>query len=503
MSGRRTGEQILTLPQLEVADGGSLLDQANAKAAGGAFGEAATLYAAALEQDPAIADAANNLGVLLRRAGDLKGAIRRYRQALAAVPRHPDATWNLGRALLDAGEPDEAFLLLRRAAEGPGRWDRLHMLGRACQERADLAGAEAAYEAALALKPDAVETLNNLASVLRAKGDPHAALPLLDQAVEIAPDHAEVRFNRALLLLLLGRMADGWRDHEWRWRATGFNSPRRQFDCPAWQGESVAGTLLVHWEQGLGDTLQFVRFLAEARRRVGRLVLEVQGSLAGLLSGIEGADEVIAAGATPPRCDAHIALMSLCHRLDPETQGLPVPYITPRSDRVAVWRQRTVAPGLRVGLVWSGNPFHGNDRNRSLEPGHLTQLLQLDSVTWFSLQVGPRQQGLSAAGLGDRVVDLAPGLLDFCETAAAVAALDLVVSVDTAVVHLAGAMGRPACLLLPFAPDWRWGPTGHATAWYPSLKLFRQAAPGSWAEPLRQVEEHLRNLMSRSAKIPS
>jgi Flp pilus assembly protein TadD len=483
----------LALSHPEGSDIAGLLAEAHAKAAAGEDADAMLLYVAVLERDPAVADAANNLGVLLRRRGDPAGAIRRYRQCLAAAPQHPDATWNLGRALLDAGEADEAFLLLRRAAEGSRRWDRLHMLGRACQQRDDLAGAEAAYGAALALQSNAVETLNNLASVSQAKGEPERALELLDRAVANAPSDGDIRFNRALLLLLLGRMADGWREHEWRWHAKGFTSPRRSFAFPAWQGEPVRGTLLVHWEQGLGDTLQFVRFLPEARRRVDRLVLEVQPALAGLLRGIEGADEVIAAGDALPPCHAHVALMSLNHRLGLETVERPIPYIAPSADRVAYWRRRTAAPELRVGLVWSGNPFHGNDRHRSLPPALLRPLLELDFVAWFSLQVGPRRDGLRAAGLGERVVDLAPELHDFGETAAAIAALDFVVSVDTAVVHLCGALGRTACLLLPFSPDWRWGRAGQDTLWYPSLRIFRQPAPLQWAEPLRGIETFLRN----------
>lgn len=483
----------LASPHPEATDIASLLARAHAKAAAGEDADAMLLYAAVLEADPAAADAANNMGVLLRRRGDLAGAIRRYRQSLAAAPQHPDATWNLGRALLDAGESDEAFLLLRRAAADTRRWDRLHMLGRACQQRDDLTGAEAVYGAALALQPDAIETLNNLASVSQAKGDPERALHLLDRAVALAPDDGDIRFNRALLLLLLGRMADGWREHEWRWQAKGFTSPRRSFAFPAWQGEPMRGTLLVHWEQGLGDTLQFVRFLPEARRRVGRLVLEVQPSLVGLLRGIEGADAVIAAGDALPPCDAHVALLSLSHRLGLGTAGLPIPYITAPADRVAFWRRRTAAAGLRVGLVWSGNPFHGNDRHRSLPPTVLKPLIELDFVAWFSLQVGPRQDGLRAAGLGDHVVDLAPNLHDFTETAAVIAALDFVVSVDTAVVHLCGALGRPACLLLPFSPDWRWGRTGQDTPWYPSLRLFRQQALRRWTEPLQGVGDFLRN----------
>ena len=458
------------------------LAEAHRLAAAGEAAAALALYDGILAGDPAAADAANNAGVLLRRLGAGEAAIRRYRQALAAVPDHPDAGWNLGRALLEADQADEAWLHLRRAAALRPGWERWHGLGRACQARGDLAGAEAAYARALAARPEAAETLNNLANIRQAAGQPEAALALQDRALAQDPANADLHYNRALLLLLLGRWAEGWREHEWRWQAAGFVSPRRRFASPAWDGGPLpGGTLLLHWEQGLGDTIQFCRYAAAARARVGRLVLEVQPPLATLLHGLPGVDAVVAAGDPVPPHDAHAALLSLPLLLGQALPGPPPPRLA------AALRPE---PG-RTGLVWAGNPKHLNDRNRSLPLGLLAPLLARPGRRWVSLQLGPRQADIAAAGLAGRLEDLSPTLADFAATAAALCRLELLITVDTAVAHLAGTLGVPTWLLLPHAPDWRWGTAGETTPWYRSLRLWRQPAPGDWAALLPRLQDAL------------
>lgn len=459
------------------------LARAHRLAAAGEAAAALALYDEVLAADPAAADAANNAGVLLRRQGAEEAAIRRYRQALAAVPDHPDAGWNLGRALLDRAEADEAYLHLRRAAALRPGWERWHGLGRACQARGDLTGAEAAYAHALAARPEAAETLNNLANLQQGAGRPEAALVLQDRALALAPANAEMHYNRALLLLLLGRWAEGWQEHEWRWQAAGFTSPRRRFASPAWDGRPLpGGTLLVHWEQGLGDTIQFIRYAAAARARVGQLVLEVQPPLAALLRSLPGLDAVVTAGDQVPSHDAHAPLLSL-----PLLLGQPEPAAQP---------PYLAAPGItreagRIGLVWAGNPKHLNDRNRSIPLPLLAPLLTVPGRRWVSLQVGPRSADIATAGLADRLEDLSPGLADFTATAAALARLELLITVDTAVAHLAGALGVRTWLLLPFAPDWRWGPAGTTTPWYGSYRLWRQPRPGDWAALLPNLTASL------------
>ncbi len=456
----------------------TLLAHAHALAAAGAP-EAAAVYRQVLETAPDCADAANNLGVLLRRSGADAEAASRYRQALAAEPMHADASYNLGRVLLDHGTLPQAVAILRRAVALRPCAERLHTLGRALQAADALAEARAAYEAALRLDPGSLESLNNLANVLQALGQPQQAVALLNDAIAAQPDHAELRYNRSLALLLLGRAAEGWRDYEWRWRARGFPSPPRDFGLPRWTGATdPAATLLVHWEQGLGDTIQFARYVGLARARVGRLVLLVQRPLQRLLHGTAGADSVLAEGDALPRCGLQAPLLSLPHLLGGAA---------PPSPPAAVRPARSGPP--QVGLVWAGNPAHSNDRHRSLPPQALAHILAVHNIAFRNLQLGPRRADIANSP------DFAPA--DFAATADILSTLDLVIAVDTAVAHLAASRGLPVWLLLPFAPDWRWGASGPSTAWYPSMRLFRQRIAGRWQEPLDEISTALCDLTRR------
>jgi Flp pilus assembly protein TadD len=449
--------------------------------AGAGRPEATAAYRALVQAAPEDADALNNLAVLLRREGRTGEALPLYRRALALQPAHPDACYNLGRALLDEGEAAAALPLLRQAAAlRPEDAERHHALGAAQAALGDPAAAVEAYREAVRRDPEAIASLNNLGNALQAAGRPEEALAIQDRALALDPMQPDVRYNRALVLLLLGR-AEGWAEHENRWDAPGFTSPRRGLAAPRWDGRRrPEATLLVHWEQGFGDTLQFVRYLAAARARVGRLVLEVQAPLRRLLEGIPGADAVVAAGEALPPHDLHLPLLSLPALLGPGAALAP-PYL-------AASPRRPPGGRPRIGLVWAGNPLHGNDRNRSLPLAALGVLRGLPGLAWVSLQHGPR-----AAEVTGAEAPIAPGA-DFADTAAVVAGLDLVVAVDTAVAHLAGALGVPARLLLPFAPDWRWGPAGDTTPWYPAMRLLRQRAPGDWSAPLAELRAELERI---------
>lgn len=451
---------------------------------------------AALDADDA--DAANNLGVLLRAAGDQKGAQAAYAKALAAQPSHRDAPYNLGRALLHEGEAVEAAGWLRQAAAiVPDDWTRHHALGQALQQAGQLEDAEAAYVRALGCAPGSVASLNNLASTQQAQGRLHEALATYDRALGCEPEHPDIRYNRALLLLLMGDHAQGWIEHEWRWRAPGFTAPRRRFSVKQWDGGELPGaTLLVHAEQGLGDTIQFIRYAAAARARVGRLVVEAPACLVPLLQGVAGVDAVIGLGATPPAIDAHVPMLTL-PLLVGHDAALATPYLQAPAARVAHWREilGSAGAGVRpvIGVAWAGNPKHGNDRNRSIRLGALAPLVRDPRWRWISLQVPPRPDDVGAVGLGDHLREVGHMLGDMAETAACVSALDAVVAVDTAVAHVAAATGTKVALFVPFAPDWRWGPAGTTTHWYPSLRLFRQQVPGCWDQPLNNIWKYLKN----------
>ncbi len=423
--------------------------------------EAAASIDRALGLDPASAEALNTLGNLRLAGGDAAGAETAYRQALASRPAYAEALSNLGSALRALDRLAEAEMALRRAAAlRPGYAGALANLGLVLQEQGRLADALAAYDAALAADPG----------------------------------HAAAHGNRAMLLLLLGRLEEGFAAYEGRWQMPGFATARRDFGCPVWTGERLDGVLLIHAEQGLGSAIQFVRYAALAAERCGRVVLECQAPLLRLfrqsLAGPEGpVAEVVRKGDPLPPCDRHAPLMSLPHLLATRLASIPaaIPYLAADAADLAGWRERLEpAPRPRVGLVWSGNPRHENDRHRSLPAAALAPLVAGSAASFFSLQVPARAEDLAALPPG-RVVNLAPYLGDFADTAAAISTLDLVVSVDTAAVHLAGALGRPAWLLLPHIAEWRWLVGRDDSPWYPSLRLFRQRAAGDWAELIDRV----------------
>ena len=468
------------------------LNLANTLARTGKAEEAANFYRAVLAFDPSNADAASNLGVMLSQLGRLDEAVESYRQATQARPEHADAHYNLGNALLALGRAAEAIASYEAAiAVRPGHPELHYNLANALVKDGRLVEAEAGFRRALAERPNYVEALNNLGKTLQALGRHDEALRSFEEALSLALSHGDIHYNHALLLLLMGRHKEGWAEHEWRWHAKGFTGRLRGFPQPLWDGSEQPGaTLLLHAEQGLGDTIQFARYASFARERVGRLVLEVPRPLVPLMGNIPGVDELVALGDALPDFAIQAPLLTLPHLLGEEI-GLPIEYLAADPERVQRWRERLGETGPRVGLVWAGNPKHANDRNRSLQAEMLRPLIEEGQASFFCLQLAPRFADLVAAGLGDRVTDLSAELTDLAETAAALTALDRLVTVDTAVAHLAGALGRPVSLMLPFAPDWRWGLGRPDTRWYPHTRLFRQDRPGEWSPVILRVLEDL------------
>ncbi len=460
--------------------------------AAGRNAEAAEACRQALARDPGFAEAHYSLGLALAAGGDIDGAIAAYEQAGSLRPGHA-ATWNnLGLALKAQERLEAALAAFDRAlAAKPAMAEALShravvLAGLGRVEEA-IAGAGAAVREA----PKAAPLHGNLANVLAAAGDAEAAVTAAREAVRLAPDLASAHYNLALYLLLLGRYEEGWREHEWRWRVPGFPSPRRDFPVPQWDGGSFAGKrLLLHAEQGLGDTLQMLRFVPEVAARGGEILIEVDRRLLPLVGSQPWPWRTIAAGDPLPRFDLHCPLMSLplaCGlRLD-QLPG-PVPYLAADSRATEAWRRRLGAePGLTVGLAWAGNPAHGNDRQRSLPFERLSPLLSLPGLRFVSLQVGPRAADLAGLPQAAAILDVSAELTDFAATAALVQSLDLVIAVDTAIVHLAGALGHPAWVLLAHAPDWRWLKDRSDSPWYPSLRLFRQRQPGDWEGVIAEV----------------
>jgi len=299
-----------------------------------------------------------------------------------------------------------------------------------------------------------------------------------------------------MLLLVQGRLREGFEKYEWRWKL-GTLVPRG-LPAPRWNGEDLAGrTILLHGEQGYGDTIQGLRYAPLVAARGARVVLEVPQPLMRLAGSVSGVDTLLTAGQALPRLDFVCPLLSLPRACATTLETIPadVPYLAPPPDTLAQWRARLAGRGLKVGIAWAGSPLHRSDAKRSIDIEKLAPLLQIEGVRWFSLQVGERAGDLARLP-ADHVTDLAPHLSDFAETAAAVAHLDLVISVDTAVVHLAGALARPAWVMLRSQPDWRWLLEREDTPWYPTLRLFRQHDRGDWNEVVARVRAALEQRLS-------
>lgn len=491
----------------------------------GRLAEAIACFRRAVALEPRFADARFNLGNALRQTGDREAALDSYRQAAALRPGHAETLFQLGQTLHELGRFVEAITaydavlrlapghaptqLLRGDALGAAgrRDDAIEAYRRAIAAAPELAAAhgnlgvallrrgqrEAALDSfrrAIALAPGFVAAWYNQGIALRDLGRDAEAEASFRQVLALAPDHADAHTDLGLLELKRGDYAAGWRDYEWRWRAPGF--PGRLPPLPPqWRGETpLAGrTLLVTAEQGLGDTLHFCRYLEPVADAA--VTLAVQPGLAPLLAGQFARVEVVELAASG-MAELHCPLLSL-----PLALGLGVvaemPYLAADPARRAVWRRRLgPAGGLQIGLVWAGSPAHPNDRQRSIALAELSGLLALPGIGWHSLQkqVGDADRpAVSASPL----IDHGRLLTDFAETAALVSELDLVISVDTAVAHLAGALGRPVWILLPAIADWRWGTHPAETDWYPTARLFRQSG-GGWAAILREIAAALTEL---------
>ncbi len=410
--------------------------------------------------------------VSYHRAERLDEAELLFMQVVESDPRHAEAHHRLGIIAHMRGRWAEAAERIQHAIGISGGSAGHHFnLALALHELDRHEAAAEACRAALRLKPGFVPALYTLGLVLKDLGRLDEAVTAYQAAGAREPDFAEAHYGEAYARLLAGDFAAGWRKFEWRRRLT----PQRvAYPQPQWTGQDIAGrTLLIHAEQGIGDTIQFARYVPLAASRAGKVILEVQPSLVRLFAGL--ADQVIGFGDPVPAADFQCPMMSL-----PLALGGDIPAGTPcRGGQPA---------GTRIGIVWRGNPDHVDDRRRSMTAEAMARCFAGFDVTLVCLQKD-RTEAELAAFAGQRVIDAAPQLTDFAETAAWVSGLDLVVSVDTAVIHLAGELGVPGRLLLAFAPDWRWRLGRADSDWYPSLRLVRQAAPGDWDSVIKIIRE--------------
>jgi tetratricopeptide (TPR) repeat protein len=500
--------------------------------------EAESLIRRALELQPNYPSAWNNLGHALESQGQIAAAVECYENAVRLRPNYPEALYNIGHvfheqgkldeaidyyqrailhrpdyyvalnnisnALSDAGRLDLALAAIRQAvAFQPGIAEGYNNLATVLDKVGRLDDANEAARHAITLRPDLGPAICNLANLLFLRGDVDTALSTYRKALVVQPNLPDIHANFGMALLAAGQTDEGWQEYEWRLRTRDYQSRhKKQFASAPWDGGDLAGkTILLRAEQGIGDTIMFARFATDVAARGGRVILEVQPELVRLFAKFPGVEQVIPGGpnlaqpSSPPPFDVHIPLMSLPLALGATTFGdseLKPPYLKADPILVGDWQERlsTESRRLKVGLVWAGGGFHKRDAQRSIPLLAMAPLAHPD-ILFVSLQVGAAAEQMVDTSHGLRLVDHTMHLSDFADTAAAIAALDLVVTVDTAVAHLAGALGKETLLLLDAAADFRWLRNRSDTPWYPSMRLLRQALAGSWDDPIEQAAAEL------------
>jgi len=456
------------------------------------YAEALASCDQAIALNPALATAHAIRGSALGELERYDEAFASWDRAIALKPDFAEVHSSRATALAKLGRHDEAFASWDRAiALNPdfaavpfNRGNTLHALNR-------LEEALESYDRALGIKPDYAEALNNRGNVLSDLKRFPEAMSSFERAIELDANLASAHWNLALCHLQLGDFAPGWRGYEWRWNKEPLQKVRRAFAQPLWLGvEPLVGkTILLHSEQGLGDTLQFCRYARMVAALGAKVVLEVQPPLLPLLAGLGNDVEVLPKGSALPAFDCHCPLLSLPLAFGTELHTVPAgpPYIRSDPARAGAWEAamgRKSRP--RIGIVWSGSVGLENDRNRSLA---LAQMLPLLSyrAEWVSLQKEVRRTDADLLAAHTEIRHFGNALKDFADTAVLVELMDLVVTVDTGVAHLAGAMGKPVWILLPFSPDWRWLLDREDSVWYPTARLFRQTAIGDWASVIDRV----------------
>lgn len=462
----------------------------------GRLDEAAAHFRRAIELKSDFTRAYNNLAVALTRQNKLAEAAECCHRAIGLDPNFADAHTNLGRVLRAKFQLNEAAECCRRAiALEPLRADPHNTLALVLRDQGKPSEAQVHCRRALELKPDFPRAANNLALVLRDERRFDEALGWFDRALELAPDFAEAHLNRGLTLLLLGRWADGWSEYEWRWRVPTWGAMREP--QLAWDGSTPAGrTVLVYAEQGLGDTLQFIRYVPLLESRGARVIVEVQAALIPLLAG-SGYSNLRPASTTSNQYDVHVALPSLPGIFHTDVASVPwhAPYLLAQPSLMEHWRQKLAAltsaedhevqqqrKELKIGIAWQGRPDLPPWREIPL--AMFEGLARLPGVRLISLQKGLGCEQLTTIADRFAVVNLGSELDadhgPFMDTAALMTQLDLVITADTATAHLAGGLGVPVWVALPYVPDWRWLLDRTETPWYPTMRLFRQIAPGDW-----------------------
>ena len=494
----------------------------------GRLDEASASYRKALAINPDIPEVNANLGNTLRELGRLEEAAEYYTKALKLNPDFPEALHNFGITLTHLNKPKEAVEAIRKSLQlnpnnapaycdlGHAYWkiervaEATECFTRALKIEPEFSAAHTNMAAvyfknnqpedaiisarkAIALNPNDPASFNTLGGALHQLGDIEEGFENMARGAAINPDNAETRFNMGISLLMRGNFEDGWPHFEYRLKNQLLKLDRG-FKQPIWQGEDLGGkTLLLYSEQGLGDTVQFGRYIPRVKAKAPNIIFEVEEKLIETLRPLTGDIPILVKGRQRlPNFDVYAPLASLpgIFKTTMETIPADIPYLFADPARIQWWRDRLAGNGIKVGLTWGGNPEHSNDRNRSMPLEAVRPLLSLKGIRWFSLQIGERAQDLRA-DWASPIEDLSHEVNTFPETAAAMMNLDLIISVDTSLAHLAGALGRRVWIPLGHVADWRWLRDRNDSPWYPSIHLFRQRSRGDWAGVIEQIKDAL------------
>jgi tetratricopeptide (TPR) repeat protein len=453
---------------LRPGDQEALLYRGNALNALDRADDAIACYDAVLARNPAHGSALLNRGTARARLGRQTDALADFDAVLARNPHHVEAFFNRGTALLELERPEPAL---------------------------------AAFDAAVAAAPRHVGAWTNRGRALQALNRHGDAVASFEKSVAIDKNFADAHSNMALSLLTVGELSRGFAEYEWRWKRTGMTDARRDYRGRPWLGEFPLGqrTILLAAEQGLGDSIQFVRYAPLLARFGAKVVLEVQPELKTLLASVEGVASCYARGEALPAYDVYCPLGSLplAFKTGPATIPADIPYLRADDAHLAKWRPAIEAlSGKRVALAWAGHARHPNDRNRSIALEALEPLLALEGISFVSIQRDLRGDDAALLARHKSITHVGDKLDDMADTAAVLALADVTIAVDTSVIHLAGAMGREAWVMLPFSPDWRWTLTGDHSPWYPRMRLFRQEKPGDWPSVIASVRDALSRVAS-------
>jgi tetratricopeptide (TPR) repeat protein len=457
----------------------------------------------ALRIEPCYPEALNNLGLVFAACGESERAIASFQRAIERNSIFPEAYLNLGNALNDQLRLDEAMICYRRVIElKPSNPDALSNLAGVLKELGRMDEAIEYYRQALQIEPSARELNYNLGVALWETGEIAAAVDFIRRAIDLSPNYAQAHHALSMLLLLQGDFSDGWAEYEWRWQTGHLQA--RAFTQPLWDGRSLRDkTIVLHTEQGFGDTIQFIRYASAVKNWGGTVIVNCEKELVPLLSTCSNIDRIIARPHPLPPLDVHAPLLSLPRILRTTLNTIPreVPYLFADPSLVESWRTKLNGiSGFRIGINWKGKPRRDMMRQRDINPNFFARLTDIPGIQLISLQKDSGLLELPSLPMPHSIVDL--GDFDaacgaFMDTAAVMMSLDLVITSDTSIAHLAGALGVPVWVALPYVPDWRWLLDRSDSLWYPTMRLFRQKQPGDWAGVFEAIQKALRERASR------